>query len=311
MITQDNIREAEARIRPHVRRTPLMRVAGGDLGLGFDVDLKLELFQHTGSFKARGAFNSLLSMDVPAAGVVAASGGNHGAAAAYAAARLGVPARIFVPEIAGATKISMIRATGADLEVMPGAYADAFAASEAYREETGAISIHAYDAPATLAGQGTVAQEIEADLPELDILLVAVGGGGLIGGIATWYGKRIQIIAVEPERAPTLARALENGPDTEVDVGGVAANSLGARRIGKMGYDACRSAGVQSVLVTDAEILSAQRALWDNVRVAAEPGGVAALAALTSGAYTPPEGSKVAVLICGGNLDPGPFPATD
>lgn len=306
-ISRADIDAAAERIDGHVRTTPVMSVHGADFGLHHDVDLKLELFQHTGSFKARGAFNSLLQGDIPNGGVVAASGGNHGAAVAYAAAQLGIPARIFVPEPAGPTKIGLIRATGADLEVVPGFYADAFAAAEAYRSETGAVSIHAYDAPATLAGQGTVGREIEDQLPDLDVLLVAVGGGGLIGGISTWFGDRIQVVAVEPEAAPTLATSLQDGPDAVVEVGGVAANSLGARQIGRLSHQICVSHNVQSVLVSDDAITAAQKLLWDQARIAAEPGGAAAMAALTSGAYRPPKDARVGVLVCGGNLDPSPF----
>lgn len=308
MITQDDITAAARRIAPHIRRTPVLAMAAEDLGLGYPVTLKLEQLQYAGNFKARGAFNSLLSDDIPPEGIVAASGGNHGAAVAYAAARLGVPARIFVPEIAGPSKIGLIRRTGADLVVVPGAYADAFAASEEYRTATGAVSIHAYDAPATVAGQGTLGPELAEQIPDLDVLLVAVGGGGLIGGIAAWFGSRIQIVGVEPDGAPTLTAALREGPETDVDVWGIAANSLGARRIGRIGYDHVRAAGIGTVLVPDESIRDAQVRLWRSARIAAEPGGAAALAALTSGAFVPPAGARVGVLVCGANLDPGLFP---
>ncbi|MEM7211882.1 MAG: threonine/serine dehydratase [Pseudomonadota bacterium] len=283
MIQKDEIIAAAARIHPHVRRTPTLSVVANDLGLGYPIDLKLELFQHSGSFKARGAFNSLLSMDVPEAGVVAASGGNHGAAVALAAARLGVPARIFVPEIAGETKIGLIRATGVEPDVVSGAYADAFAASQAYQAESGAMTIHAYDAPATLAGQGTVGMEIEEQLPEIDTLLVAVGGGGLIGGIASWFNGRVNVVAVEPEKAPTLHTALREGADATVDVGGVAVNSLGARQIGSRCYEVATAQALTSVIVTDDAIIDAQQRLWNSARILGEPGGVCSLAALTSG----------------------------
>ena len=306
-VTQDEIRSASTRIEEYVRKTPVMHLAANDLGLGSPIHLKLELFQHSGSFKARGAFNALLSGDVPKAGVVAASGGNHGAAVAFAAARLGIPARIFVPEIAGPTKIGLIRAAGVVPDVVPGAYADAFTASEAFRIESGAMSIHAYDAPSTLTGQGTLGLEIEEQLPEIDELLVSVGGGGLIGGIASWFQDRVKVIAVEPENAPALNAALQRGPETDVNVSGVAANSLGARRIGRMCYDIAKAQDLQSVLVTDDAIMDAQRLLWSSARIAVEPGGAAALAALTSRAYVPDHGKNVAVLICGGNVDPSPF----
>lgn len=298
---------AAARLAGHVRRTPLLGAPALDALAGRRVLVKAEALQHTGSFKARGAFHSLISGDVPAAGIVAASGGNHGAAVAYAAAQLGIPARIFVPEIAGPTKIGLIRATGTEPDVVPGTYAEAFAASEAYRTETGAISIHAYDAPGTLTGQGTLGLELEAQAPDLDILLIAVGGGGLIGGVASWYREKLRIIAVEPENAPTLNRALANGAETEVDVSGIAANALGARRIGGLCHGIASDLGLESVLVTDDAIATAQRRLWSACRIAAEPGGATALAALTSGAFVPPDGAKIGVIVCGGNMDPAPL----
>lgn len=306
MIGPKDIEQAGDRISGYVRQTPVLDIEDG-LGLSSRVRLKLELFQHTGSFKARGAFNSILAGGLPSAGIVAASGGNHGIAVAYAAARVGVPARIFVPRIAGGTKIGMIRRTGADLEVVEGAYADAAAAASDYQSRTGAASIHAYDAPLTLAGQGTIGPELDRQMPDIDHLLVAVGGGGLIGGIAAWMGHRVTIVAVEPERCPTLARALVEGPETEVDVSGIAANSLGARRIGKMAHAIARENDIRVVTVTDDAIAEAQRHLWQATRVVAEPGGATALAALTSGTWVPPEGARVGVVVCGGNIDPAPF----
>ena len=311
MITRDDIRAAHGRITPHIRRTPVIEVAGAPFGLGFPVALKLELTQHTGSFKPRGAFNHLTSRQIPPTGVVAASGGNHGAAVGYAAAQLGIPARIFVPEIAGETKIALVRGTGADLEVVPGHYGQAAEAAEAVRQASGAATVHAYDDVATLTGQGTVGLEFEEQAPDLDILLVAVGGGGLIGGIASWYAQaieagRIRIIAVEPEQAPTLAAALRDGPDTVIQPTGIAANSLGGPKIGGLSYEIATRLGIESVLVTDDHIAEAQRLLWAATHVLAEPGGAAALAALTSGRFSPPAGARVGVLVCGGNVDPAP-----
>ncbi len=303
MIDRDEVASAAKRIAPFIRCTPVLDIDGGALGLEMDVTLKLELMQHTGSFKPRGAFNGLLSQEVPPAGVVAASGGNHGAAVAYATSVLGVPARIFVPEIAGPAKIALIRSTGADLEVVEGVYANAAHAANAYQAETGALSIHAYDAPGTVAGQGTVGLEIAKQMDEVDTVLVAVGGGGLIAGITSWFAGRADVVAVEPETAPTLSRALEDGPEVEVEVSGVAANSLGARKIGGIAYETCRQNNVQSVLVSDQAIVEAQRRLWQACRVLAEPGGVTALAALTSGVWRPAPGSRVCVVICGGNAD--------
>lgn len=302
------ITAAAKRIAPHVRRTPVLDA--GLPGLGFPVSLKLEHMQHTGSFKPRGAFNTLLAGPVPAAGVVAASGGNHGAAVAYAAHHLGHRARVFVPEFAGAAKIALIRDMGADLTVVPGVYDNALAAARAHEAETGAMQIHAFDAPATVAGQGTVFAEWQYQGLEADTILIAVGGGGLIGGAAGWFGASRRIIAVEPENAPTLHRAFADGPDTEVEVSGVAANALGAKRIGRIGYELALEAGVTSVLVTDHDILAAQALLWRGLRQWVEPGGATALAALLSGAYRPRPGEKIAVLICGANPAPDPVPET-
>ncbi|MCV2866279.1 threonine/serine dehydratase [Defluviimonas sp. WL0075] len=301
---RQEIDAAAGRIADHVLRTPVVTV---DFGLGRPVELKLEQMQHTGSFKARGAFNTLLSQPVPPAGVVAASGGNHGAAVAYAARRLGHPAHIFVPEIAGPSKIALIRETGADLTVVSGAYQNALDAARDYEARTGAMQIHAYDAPATLAGQGTVLREWEAQGLLAETVLIAVGGGGLIGGALGWLQGRRKVVAVEPELAPTLHRAMQDGPEAEVEVGGVAANALGARRIGRLGHGLALRHGVTSVLVPDAAILEARRRLWRDLRQLVEPAGAAALAALLSGAYRPEAGERVAVLICGANTAPDPL----
>lgn len=302
------IKDAAGRIRGQVRRTPVLAVDNG-LGLDYPVELKLELLQHTGSFKPRGAFNNLLSRDVPAAGVVAASGGNHGAAVAFAARKLGHAARIFVPEVAGPAKIALICETGADLVVTEGAYPEALAAAKAYEAATGAIQVHAYDAPETVAGQGTLALEWEQQGLEADTALIAVGGGGLVAGALGWLAGRRRVIAVEPAACPTLARALAEGPETEVEVGGIAVNSLGARKIGAICYGLARAHGVATVLVPDEAIAEAQRRLWRGLRVLAEPGGATALAALICGAYKPAPGERVAVLVCGGNPAPDPLVA--
>ena len=304
MVTREEIEAAGQRIAPYVVRTPALRHAGLHSA---PLELKLEQMQHTGSFKARGAFNTLLSQKVPAAGVVAASGGNHGAAVAYAAQTLGHRARIFVPELAGPAKIALIRRLGADLVVVPGAYSEALEAARAWEAETGAMQIHAYDAPATVAGQGTVLSEWEAQGLEADTVLIAVGGGGLIAGAMAWLGGRRKVVAVEPERAPTLTRALEQGPETDVEVSGIAANALGARRIGRICHDLAVAQKVESVLVSDGAIIAAQKALWNEARQLVEPAGAAALAAVLSGAYQPAPGEKLAVLICGANIAPDPF----
>lgn len=299
------ITAAKARISGHVVRTPVVEL---DFGLTCGpVGVKLEQMQHTGSFKARGAFNTLLSGPVPDAGIVAASGGNHGAAAAFAARRLGHGARIFVPEMAGPSKIALIRDTGADLSVVAGDYADALAGAKAFEADTGAMQIHAYDAPATVAGQGTCMAEWEDQGLQADTVLIAVGGGGLIGGALAWLQGARKVVAVEPALAPTLHAALAAGGPVDVGVSGIAANALGARRIGEICYGLASAQGIASVLVSDDAIADAQKRLWRVARQLVEPAGATALAALTSGAYVPAPGERVAVLVCGGNIAPDPF----
>jgi threonine dehydratase len=301
-ITRERIAATEAAIRRFVRRTPLVKADMSDFGLPpGSLTFKLEMLQHSGSFKARGAFANLLLREVPAAGVVAASGGNHGAAVAYAAQRLGVPATIFVPEITSPAKAERIRSYGAHLVVAGTRYADALAASESHIAQTGAIPVHAYDQTETLLGQGTVGLELEQDAPDIDTLLVAVGGGGLIGGIAAWYAGRIRIVAVEPEEAPTLHAALAAGMPVDAPAGGIAADSLAPRRVGELMFPIARAGVAQAVLVSDDAIRQAQVALWSALRVVAEAGGAAAFAALLSGRYQPAAGERVAVLLCGAN----------
>jgi threonine dehydratase len=263
--------------------------------------LKLEFLQHTGSFKPRGAFASLLTQTAPEAGVVAASGGNHGVAVAYAAMRLGLRATIFVPNVASPAKLGRIRFYGAELVVGGERYADALEASEEFAARTGALPVHAYDQPATLLGQGSVGLEIEADTPEIDTLLVAVGGGGLIGGISAWYEGRIRIVAVEPELAPTLHDALAAGRPVDAPAGGIAADSLAPRRVGRLMFPIAQRFVERAVLVSDEAIRDAQQRLWSALRIVAEPGGAAALAALICGRYRPAPGERVAVLLCGAN----------
>jgi threonine dehydratase len=296
------IARTERVIRPHVRVTPVLELGAGDVGLGRSpLTLKLELLQHSGSFKARGAFTNLLLRPIPAAGVVAASGGNHGAAVAYAAMTLGVRARIFVPTVSSPAKIARIRSYGADLVVVGDRYADALAASEAWERESGALSVHAYDQAETLLGQGTLGLELEGQAPALDTLLVAVGGGGLIGGVAAWFAGRVKVIGVEPETAPTLTEALKAGGPVDAPAGGIAADSLAPRRVGALMFPIARAHVARVVLVPDAAIASAQQRLWDAVRVVAEPGGAAALAALLCGAYVPAPDERVGVVLSGGN----------
>jgi threonine dehydratase len=298
------IRAAEKLIRPHIRRTPVIEVDGGEFGLpGVRLWLKLELLQHTGSFKPRGAFTNLLMHEVPPAGVAAASGGNHGVATAYAARQLGKPARIFVPTVSSPTKIARIRGYGAELVIGGDRYADALAASEQYIAESGAIPVHAYDQPETLLGQGTVGLEFEEQAPELDTLLVAVGGGGLIGGIAAWYAGKIRIVGVEPEAAPTLWNALRAGRPVDSAAGGIAADSLAPKRVGELMFPVAQRYVESVALVTDEAIIESQRRLWEALRTAAEPGGAAAFASLLSKRYQPKAGERVGILVCGGNTD--------
>jgi len=290
-------------IRPFIRRTPTLEIDGADCGLppGLRIVLKLEQLQHSGSFKARGAFANLLLRRVPEIGVAAASGGNHGAAVAYAAMRRQVPARIFVPEISSPAKIARIQEYGADLVVGGERYADALAACESWIAETGALSVHAFDQRETLLGQGTLAQELEAQAPELDTVLAGVGGGGLISGIAAWYGGRVKVIGVEPEGSPTLYDALAAGHPVDAETTGIAADSLAPRRVGELVFPIAQARVDQVVLVTDDAIRRAQQVLWNTARIVAEPGGSAAFAALLSGRYTPCSRGRVGVVISGGN----------
>jgi threonine dehydratase len=301
-VSREKIAAIHPRIRGHIRQTPVLAVAARDFGLPEGVlSVKLECTQHSGSFKARGAFASLLTHPVPAAGVAAASGGNHGAAVAYAAMRLGHKARIFVPEISSPAKIARIRGYGADLIVGGKVYAEALAACEAYVTETGALSVHAFDQTATMLGQGTVGLELEAQVADLDTLLVAVGGGGLIAGIAAWYESRIRIVGVEPQLAPTLSMALAAGRPVDAPAGGIAADSLAPRRIGEQVFPIVRRHVAQAVLVADEDIVTAQQVLWETVRIVAEPGAAAPLAALLGRQYIPARGERVGILVSGAN----------
>jgi len=301
-ITRERIIAAHQLIRTHIRRTPVVEADGTEFGLNpMQLIFKLELLQHSGSFKARGAFTNLLTRAIPAAGVVAASGGNHGVAVAFAAMKLGKPARIFVPTVCSPEKMERIRDSGADLVVTGERYADALAASDAWAAESGALRIHAYDQVETLLGQGTVGLELEEQAPNLDTLLVAVGGGGLIGGVAGWYSSRMRIIGVEPEAAPTLTMALQAGRPVDSPAGGIAADSLAPKRVGEIMFPIARTHVQNVLLVSDPSIQQAQEALWKVLRIVAEPGGAAAFAALLAGRYQPEPGERVGVLVCGGN----------
>jgi len=289
-------------IAPHIRRTPIVSADGADFGLAAGpLSLKLELLQHSGSFKVRGAFTNLLTREVPAAGVVAASGGNHGVAIAYAAMKLKLPAKIFLPTISSPSKIERIRSYGADLVIGGDRYADALAASEQWAEKSGAMRVHAFDQPETMMGQGTIGLELDRQDAPIDSLLVSVGGGGLIGGISAWYEGRVRVIGVEPELAPTLTKALQAGRPVDAEAGGLAADSLAPKRVGEHGFPIVQRHVEQVILVTDAQIRAAQEQLWQVLRVVAEPGGAASFAALLSGRYRPQAGERVGVLVCGGN----------
>jgi threonine dehydratase len=301
-INRDAIAAAYQLIRPHIRRTPVLEANGSDFGLdAVALTFKLEFMQHAGVFKARGAFANLLMRKIPPVGICAASGGNHGVAVSYAAMKRGVPAKIFLPTVSSPAKIARIREYGADLVVSGDLYADALAASEAYIAQSGALPVHAFDQAETLLGQGTVGLELEEQAPGLDTLLVAVGGGGLIGGIAAWYASRIRVVAVEPELSPTLERALAAGRPVDAPAGGIAADSLAPRRVGELMFPIAQRHIARVVLVTDDAIRQAQKALWATLRIVAEPGAAAPLAALLSGRYRPQPGERVGVLICGAN----------
>ncbi|WP_332681876.1 serine/threonine dehydratase [Bosea sp. (in: a-proteobacteria)] len=298
------IEAAAERIAGHARTTPVMRLGTGAFGSRADVSLKLECLQHAGSFKTRGAFNNLLSLDVPAAGVAAASGGNHGAAVAYAAGKRGVKATIFVPEISPPAKIEAIRRFGAEVRIGGAQYDDAQAACDKFVAETGALKIHPFSAKETVAGQGTLGREWQSQEPDLDTVLVAVGGGGLISGIAAWFsGTHVKVVGVEPEGSRALQAALEAKAPVTVTVASVAADSLGARNVGQLVYDVCEGAVDHVALVPDTAITQAQKVLWRDFRLAVEPGGAAALGALLCGAYKPKPGERLGVLVCGANVD--------
>lgn len=299
-VTPDDIEAAAARIEGHVRRTPVLEYNG--------LWLKLELLQHAGSFKARGAFNRLLSERdagaIPDAGVITASGGNHGAAVAYATSRLGIAAEVMIPETSPAMKRTLIERHGARVTVVDGYYDDAQAAAGERQAVTGALMLHPFDHPATVAGQGTMGRETEQQLGAIDTLVVASGGGGFTAGQAAWFTDRVRIVSVEPESSQCVRAALAADRPVDVTVAGVAADSLGARRIGQVPWGVVRRYVDAAVVVTDDDIRAAQRAIWDDLRLVSEPGGAAALAAIRAGAYRPAPGERVVVAVCGSNCDP-------
>jgi threonine dehydratase len=303
-ITRFDIETAAERIAGRVRRTPVAHLEPGAFGASGVVTLKLELLQHTGSFKPRGAFNRMLSAEVDDSGVLAASGGNFGLAVAYAARELGHRAEVFVPETSPSVKLDRIRALGAEVHVIPGYYAEAYAACEERALYSGAILMHPYDQETVVAGQGTIGAELSNQVPLVETVLVAVGGGGLIGGVAAWFAGDVRVVGVEPETCPTLHAALQAGEPVDVEVGGLAADALGAMQVGRIGFTIARRFVDRVALVPDDAIAEAQRRLWSECRIVAEPGGAAALAAILCGAYVPGADERVVALICGGNTDP-------
>jgi threonine dehydratase len=303
-LSRERIQATERVIRPYIRRTPILEVDGAEFGLdSITIVFKLELFQHAGSFKPRGAFTNLLTRQVPPVGVVAASGGNHGVAVAFAAMKLANPETIFVPSVASQSKLDRIRRYGAELVIAGDRYAESLEASEEWRTQSGALPIHAYEGTETLLGQGTLGLELEDQDPKLDSVLVAVGGGGLIGGVAAWYRNSVKVVAVEPAEAPTLNLALSAGRPVDSPAGGIAADSLAPRQVGRQMFPIAQEYVHSSLLVSDEEIVAAQRRLWEAVRIVAEPGGATAFAGLVSGQYKPERGERVGVIVCGGNTE--------
>ena len=308
-VSPRDIEIAAARLSGHIRETPLLDIAAGELDLPVDVVLKLELLQHVGSFKPRGAFNRVLAAgSIPDAGLVAASGGNHGAAVAFVARSLGHRAEVFVPASSPAMKRDRIASLGATVHVVDGLYDDAQAAATAHQRNTGALAVHPYDHPDVVAGQGTMSRELELQMSgrgtEFDTVLVASGGGGFTAGQAAWFAGRKRIVAVEPETSQCLRAARLAGEPVEVSVSGVAADSLGAKKLGAVAWSIVEHLVADAITVTDDDIRAAQRLLWDRLRLVAEPGGATALAALHSGAYIPSTGERIVIVICGANCDP-------
>lgn len=296
-VTPDDIERSARRVEGHVRRTPVLEHAG--------VWLKLELLQHAGSFKARGAFNRILAEpEIPAAGVVTASGGNHGAAVAYAAAHLGLTAEVVIPSTSPVLKRALIRRLGATVTVVDGYYDDAQSFAAERQAATGALMLHPFDHPETVAGQGTMARELDQQLAGIDTIVVASGGGGFTAGQAAWFRERVRVVSVEPASSQCVRAALDAGEPVDVPVAGVAVDSLGARRIGAVPWEVVRRYVDDAVVVSDDDISAAQLAIWDDLRLISEPGGAVALAAIRTGAYRPAPGERVVVALCGSNCDP-------
>lgn len=301
-VTREEIEAADGRVRRHIRRTPVVHL-GDVLDLGFELTLKLDHLQPTGSFKVRGAFSLLTASQIPGSGVVAASGGNFGMAVAYACSRLGLPATVFVPETSPLEKVDRIGRYGADVRIVPGYYDQARSEAEVWAQANGAFTAHAYDQPQVVAGQGTAALEITSSVPSVDAILVAVGGGGLIGGIASWCKDDVTVVATESTGCPSMHAARQAGGPVPAPVGGLAASSLGAERIGDHAWYANRWIN-DAVLVSDEEITEAQRWMWRELRLVVEPAAATTIAAIRSGVYVPDPGSRVVAMISGANVDP-------
>lgn len=305
-VTPDDIRAAHTRIADRVRVTPVLRVAARELDLPVDVTLKLELLQHVGSFKPRGAFNRVLAAgELPAAGLVAASGGNHGAAVAFVGRALGIPAEVFVPSSSPAMKRDRIAALGATVHVVEGLYDDAQAVATQRQAESGALLVHPFEHADIVAGQGTMSLELEQQRPDgFDTMLVATGGGGFTAGQAAWFAGRKRVVSVEPTTSQCLNAARLAGAPVDVSVAGLASDALGAKRLGSVAWSIVQPHVAESVTVDDDAIRAAQQLLWDRLRLIAEPGGATALAALHAGAYVPQTDERIVVVVCGANCDP-------
>ncbi len=303
MIGRAEVEAAWGRIKSHVRRTPVIELPAGTFGVDCPLAVKLEQLQVSGTFKGRGAFHKLIASEVPAAGVIAASGGNHGVAVAYAASKLGHKAEIFVPTISSPIKVARLKSYGAVVHQVGAVYDEARAASELRAAETGALMVHAYQDPVVFAGAGTMALEF-AEQARFDTLLIAVGGGGQIAGCAAAVGDRIKVVAVETQGTPTLYEARRAGRPVDVKISGIAADALGATRVGTANYEIAEKLVRDCLLVSDDAVRAAQIALWQETRLIAEPSGATSLAALMSGVYKPAAGERVGVVICGANTEP-------
>lgn len=305
-MTRADIAAAAERLASRIRATPILTVPGSQLDSTATVSMKLEYLQHSGTFKGRGAMHFMLNNQIADAGVTAASGGNHGAAVAWAARELGHRATIFVPTISAPAKVARLRSYGAEVVQVGAVYAESLEACDAHRAETGATGIHAYEAPDVMAGAGTTGREFEAQvadagLPALDAVLVACGGGGLVGGIASWFGPGVTAVVCETDTTNAYAAAKAAGAPVHVDVSGVAADALGASTIGTLAFQALEAAGAASITVPDDAVVNARRLLWDRFRIVVEPSAAVPVAVLASGAWEPPAGAHIGVVVCGAN----------